>query len=215
MMLPALIDSPPYAFTPSIFGCESRPLREEPPAFFCAMSVQPSLKPIPSADPIDLQFREVLPVAGVLLEVLAAPHLEDAQLRVPPMRQHGRRHRGLWHQRRSHAQLRALAQRQHLGQHDLLSDLHRQRLHLQAVARADPVLLAARLDDREHRPASSKASKLAEYCRIARVGQSIRAARPPWGPVPLNTLNIMSRLLVPSAAHTVSIASATRAPDRS
>ena len=32
---------PPYTLTPSIFGCESRPLRVEPPPFFCAMSPSP------------------------------------------------------------------------------------------------------------------------------------------------------------------------------
>ena len=37
MMLPALTTWPPNTLTPSIFGCESRPLRVEPPPFFCAM----------------------------------------------------------------------------------------------------------------------------------------------------------------------------------
>jgi hypothetical protein len=35
---------PPNTFTPSIFGFESRPLRVEPPPFFCAM-VQCSFRP--------------------------------------------------------------------------------------------------------------------------------------------------------------------------
>jgi hypothetical protein len=34
---PAVIASPPYALTPSRFECESRPLRELPPAFLCAI----------------------------------------------------------------------------------------------------------------------------------------------------------------------------------
>src|SRR6267143_429166 len=149
MMLPALTDSPPYALTPSIFGWESRPLRDEPPAFLCAMPK--SCQPVLSTDAVDLQFREILPVTGVLLEVLAAAHLEDAQLRVPSVREHRRCHRCIGHQGRSHPHVRALAQREHLGEPHLLTDLDRQRLDLQAVARADPVLLAPRPDDREHR----------------------------------------------------------------
>src|SRR5690606_29711555 len=37
MMLPARTRSPPNFFTPRRFDSESRPLREEPPAFLCAM----------------------------------------------------------------------------------------------------------------------------------------------------------------------------------
>jgi len=37
MMAPALMCSPPKALTPNILGLESRPLRVEPPPFFCAM----------------------------------------------------------------------------------------------------------------------------------------------------------------------------------
>jgi hypothetical protein len=37
MMPPARMTSPPYTLTPSRLGCESRPLRELPPAFLCAL----------------------------------------------------------------------------------------------------------------------------------------------------------------------------------
>src|SRR5689334_8994662 len=37
MMLPASTSSPPKRFTPSIFGLESRPLRDEPPDFLWAI----------------------------------------------------------------------------------------------------------------------------------------------------------------------------------
>jgi hypothetical protein len=37
MMLPAGITWPPKRFTPSRFALESRPLRELPPAFLCAI----------------------------------------------------------------------------------------------------------------------------------------------------------------------------------
>src|SRR5436190_3802467 len=39
MMLPARTCSPPNFFTPRRFDSESRPLRDEPPAFLCAISV--------------------------------------------------------------------------------------------------------------------------------------------------------------------------------
>src|SRR4029450_4262813 len=38
MMLPARTASLPNFFTPRRLDCESRPLREEPPAFLCAIS---------------------------------------------------------------------------------------------------------------------------------------------------------------------------------
>src|ERR1051325_995599 len=41
MMLPPSTFSPPNFFTPSILGFESRPLREEPPAFLWAMVGSP------------------------------------------------------------------------------------------------------------------------------------------------------------------------------
>src|SRR5688572_4434019 len=76
MMEPALISSPPNAFTPSILGWESRPLRVEPPPFFCAMSAAPGLE----GDGADLQFGELLAMPLALLVVLATAHLEDAHL---------------------------------------------------------------------------------------------------------------------------------------
>src|SRR5690606_9002930 len=41
MMLPASMAWPPYIFTPRYFGLESRPLREEPTPFLCAMAASP------------------------------------------------------------------------------------------------------------------------------------------------------------------------------
>src|SRR5690606_12200785 len=43
MMLPGMTCSPPYFFTPRRRPAESRPLRDEPPAFLCAMVQTPSL----------------------------------------------------------------------------------------------------------------------------------------------------------------------------
>src|SRR6478609_11791667 len=69
MMAPALISSPPNAFTPSILGWESRPFRVEPPPFFCAISKL--LEYGLAGDGADLQFGELLAMALALLVVLA------------------------------------------------------------------------------------------------------------------------------------------------
>src|SRR5690606_21534731 len=45
MILPASTAWPPYSFTPRYFGLESRPLREEPTPFLCAMTASPYLLP--------------------------------------------------------------------------------------------------------------------------------------------------------------------------
>src|SRR6478609_5456151 len=42
-MLPAIASSPPNFFTPRRLPAESRPLRDEPPAFLCAISYTPRL----------------------------------------------------------------------------------------------------------------------------------------------------------------------------
>src|SRR4029434_1230222 len=82
MILPAGMSSPPYAFTPRRFDWESRPLRELPPAFLCAM-------PLP-LDVVDAHVGVPLPVPLRLLEVLAPAHLEDAHFFATAVRDHGR-----------------------------------------------------------------------------------------------------------------------------
>ena len=47
---------PPNTFTPSILGWESRPLRVEPPPFFCAMLQLLTLAAISRVDRADLQI---------------------------------------------------------------------------------------------------------------------------------------------------------------
>src|SRR5919202_6599606 len=84
MMLPARTRSPPNFLTPRYFGLLSRPFREEPTPFLCAMVSFPSAQ----ADVVDAYFGEALPVpllAGVVLpplelenhDLLAAPVSHD------------------------------------------------------------------------------------------------------------------------------------------
>ncbi|SPJ16458.1 hypothetical protein SBBP2_20014 [Burkholderiales bacterium] len=145
--------------TPSRFACESRPLRDDPPAFLCAIFF-PQLKsrrPSQRADPMQLRDRidsdlgEVLTMPGVLLKMLAPLHLEYLDFLVTPVRQDGGYDRCSTDQRRANAQLGALADGQDFRQGNLLSNLVRQRFHFDTIARVHPILLAARLDHREHR----------------------------------------------------------------
>src|ERR1700749_2623976 len=79
MMFPETTASPPYIFTPRRFDSESRPLRGLPPAFLCAMTY--FLNGSGSAgDRGDLDFWEMLTVAGAAAIVLAAAQLEGEHL---------------------------------------------------------------------------------------------------------------------------------------
>src|SRR3954469_17452244 len=92
-MLPAETCSPPKRLTPSLLAWESRPLRELPPAFLCAMSY--SFKcgaGLLALDARDLDFRIRLPMALVLLVVLAPAHLENLHLVAAPVREDFRFH---------------------------------------------------------------------------------------------------------------------------
>src|SRR5262245_44151755 len=71
MTLPAATSSPPKRFTPRYLGFESRPLRDEPPAFLCAMG-SASL----SSDRRDLHRRQFLPVSARAVKILAPLFLE-------------------------------------------------------------------------------------------------------------------------------------------
>src|SRR3990170_1647154 len=78
-MLPEMTFWPPKRFTPSRWPSESRPLREEPPAFLCAMTNSPVA--LSGDDLFDLDHRQVLAMAVLAPRVLAAPLLEDDQVR--------------------------------------------------------------------------------------------------------------------------------------
>src|SRR5439155_25973363 len=75
MMLPAEIGCPPNIFTPSLWPGESRPLREEPPAFLCAMLFFRS-----RGNSRDLHLGEVLAGTALPVGVLAPFLLEGDDL---------------------------------------------------------------------------------------------------------------------------------------
>src|SRR5512147_1730204 len=117
MIWPAPIASPPYTLTPSLFACESRPLRDEPPAFLCAICL-PRRDRRRSSDRIDANLGEILPVAGVLLKVLAPAHLEDRHFRMPPLLHDRALHARSGNQRRANTHLRAVAHGEHVAEGD-------------------------------------------------------------------------------------------------
>src|SRR5438034_4400990 len=78
MMLPAATSCPPKRLTPRRFDCESRPLRELPPAFLCAMdrsSAQTAVLCLRNT--CDLDFGVGLTMAPEPFPVLAPAQLEN------------------------------------------------------------------------------------------------------------------------------------------
>src|SRR3954462_3382521 len=73
MISPPVTVWPANTFTPRRLAFESRPLREEPRPFFCALSALP-------ADLGDLDPRQLLAMAGATLVAALGLELEHAQL---------------------------------------------------------------------------------------------------------------------------------------
>src|SRR5207248_1935192 len=110
-MLPPKTCSPPNFFRPKRCECESRPLRDEPTPFLCAMTKTPNAECGMMSDEyeaarafnssfrihhsslsyrINLHGRVVLPVALRALVLLAALLLEDDDLVAAPVVKNGR-----------------------------------------------------------------------------------------------------------------------------
>ena len=89
-------------------------------------------------------------MALLLAIVLAATHLEDADLLVPALGKHRCRNRRPCHQRRADRKLVACADRQHLVDRDFSSDVRRYLFYFEFFASSNLVLLAAGFYDRVH-----------------------------------------------------------------
>src|SRR5918911_1904033 len=81
MMLPARTRSPPNFLTPRYFGLLSRPFREEPTPFLCAMLSFPSAQ----ADVVDAYLGEALPMPLLTGVVLPPLELENDDLFAAPV----------------------------------------------------------------------------------------------------------------------------------
>src|SRR5262245_62105683 len=81
-MLPAKTCWPPNLLTPSRRPAVSRPLREEPPAFLCAIALYRASmrRPLRADDLLDANHRLMLAVAALAARVLAPALLEGDHL---------------------------------------------------------------------------------------------------------------------------------------
>src|SRR5581483_8568467 len=106
-ILPASTCSPAKRLTPSHCECESRPLRELPPAFLCAIAAAPCLsigrrrlgRCRHARDRGDLELGIILPVPGGAAVIFPAAEFKDADLLAAPVTAHLRGYRRLRQQR--------------------------------------------------------------------------------------------------------------------
>src|SRR5687767_8415226 len=101
-------------------------------------------------DVVDADLGVRLPMALRFLVVLAPAQLEDAHLVAAPVRHHGGLHLGTRHERRPDLDRVARAHEQNFLEGHRGTDFGGERFDAQLLARLDPVLLPARLDDRVH-----------------------------------------------------------------
>src|ERR1700679_1123069 len=152
MTLPDTIFWPPKSFTPSRWPALSRPLREEPPAFLCAMGV---LLLLAARDRRDLDLGERLAMAALAMRVLAALLLEGDDFLALAMLEDLGRDRGAGNERRAMLRLVA-AQHQHVGELELVAHVAGDLLDDENVVLRHFILLPAGADNREHGPKSLK-----------------------------------------------------------
>src|SRR5215469_11244036 len=151
MMLPGTTISPPYFLTPSRRPALSRPLRDEPPAFLCAIRHSFLARRVArTSDLGDPQHGLVL--AMTLLAPIILPSLlfEDDDLGRPGLLDDGRADRGAGQQRRPRRDRRPVPDHQHLGELDDRTRFAGELLDRDDIVLGDPVLLAAGPDHSEH-----------------------------------------------------------------
>src|SRR6266853_1903848 len=134
MMLPGMTISPPNFLTPSRRPALSRPLREEPPAFLCAILNLLRLRgrlrrpPTPrspaggraalSVDLVDPQHGLVLAVAVFAAVIVPPLFLEDDDLVGAALLDQGRADRGAGQERRPRRDGGAIAEHQYFAELD-------------------------------------------------------------------------------------------------
>src|SRR6516225_11222226 len=151
MMLPGTTISPPNFLTPSRRPRLSRPLREEPPAFLCA--IRHSFLMRRTAGTCDLgDAQHGLLLAMTLFAPIVVPPLlfEDDDLWRAGLLDDGGGNRRAGQQRRPGCDLGSLADHQHLGEFDHRTGFARELLDRDHIILGDLVLFAAGPDHREH-----------------------------------------------------------------
>src|SRR5579863_1850093 len=147
MMLPASTSWPPNFLTPRRRPAVSRPLREEPPAFLCAIA---DLLHSTGDDAGDLQDRLMLPVALLAPVVVASPLLEDQHLVGSRLLHHFGGDRSTRQHGGAYLGVAPVGDHEHLVEANLGAWLSRHRLDGDEVVLGDAVLLAAGADHCVH-----------------------------------------------------------------
>src|SRR6266436_6801882 len=151
MIWPGTTISPPNFLTPSRLPRLSRPLRDEPPAFLCAICCSfRALRTVHASDLGDAQHGLLL--AMPLLTPIVVPPLlfEDDDLVGARLLDHGGADGGAVQQRRAGRNFRPFADHQHLGEFNRRARLGCKLLDRDDVVLGDLVLLAAGPDHCEH-----------------------------------------------------------------
>src|SRR6185503_5610873 len=143
MMLPARTRSPPNFLMPWYFGLLSRPLREEPTPFLCAIWILSSAE----LDVVDHDFGEALPVTPLARVVLPALVLEDDDLLAASVSNDLAGHLGALQQRHAGAHVVAVRTEQHLVELHVRALVADERRDAVFLPRLDTELLAAGFDD--------------------------------------------------------------------
>src|SRR5690349_1426233 len=147
-MLPGTTASPPQTLMPRCCPGESRPLRQEPCPFLCAMAVRSS-RVTSGGDAGDLELGVGLAVAADAIPALFLG-AEVPELAVLAVADDLGLHPGARHQRLPQLHVGAFADQEDF-QRDLGADVLRELLHLEEVALLDAVLLSAGPDHCVHR----------------------------------------------------------------
>src|SRR6185369_1685730 len=192
MMLPPMTCWPPNFFTPRRFDSESRPLRDEPPAFLCAISNYSEILfsgrggrgfrlggllgglLFLATNGEDAQQGHLLAMAVATAIVVPATLLEDDHLLALGLSDDF----GRDHDARGVLDLPGVTRQQDIAQRDLVTGLTSQLLDRDLVSGGNPVLLAARAHDCEHgNRFQSKLASTAPPCPVDRMAEGMVATR--------------------------------------
>src|SRR5688572_28647758 len=149
-MEPPVTHCPPKRLTPSICGFESRPLRELPTPFLCAMTCL-------HLDLEDLHRGRLLAMTAVPAVVLPPLELDDQDLAPAALGHDLARHARALEPVRPDDDLAVPGHQQHGGEGHLGALVAGQLLHGDDLALGHPVLLAPRCDDGFHSPTTPHA----------------------------------------------------------
>src|SRR5271168_3322206 len=152
MMLPGTTIWPPNFLTPSRRPALSRPLRDEPPAFLCAICCSYlALRIVGAFDVGDAQHGLLLAVALLAPVIVPSLLFEDDDLGCPCLLDHGGAYQRAVKKRGPGRNLRAFADHQHLAELDRGAGLGWELFDREDVALGALELLAAGADDCEHK----------------------------------------------------------------